>query len=178
MKAKRFKEFILEATVREEWDDGTKIWFDGETDFSELLGTTILQIRTHDILERQLFDLVNRVELGFNTKAKPIILNRGTYGFSLWFSIDKQVEVSEIEDWSGSQTDEYKKYIDIFKSNASGVNKILNRGGRLTSDQLVQLLNWVEGSGLARVFLEEITQRIKGHPNWPEDMTDWALSGW
>jgi hypothetical protein len=178
MKAKKFKEFILEATAREEWD-GTKIWFNRETDFSELLGEAIWQIRTHDIPERELFDLVNRISLGFNTSVKPIILNRGTYGFSLWFSVDSQIEISEMEDWSDSQTDEYKKYIDIFKSNASGVNKILNRGGNvITGDQLVQLLNWVDSRGLSRDFLEGITQQIKEHPNWPEDMTDWALSDW
>lgn len=178
MKAKGFKEWIAEARVREDWT-GAKLWFDQETDFRELLGQDIWQIRTHGTTEQQLKDFVRRLELDLDVAAQPIILTGTSNTFAHWFSLDKRLLQETVGDWSDGLTDEVKRYIDVFKSNAGGVDKILDRGDDdLTEDQLVQLLGWVEGRGLSREFLESITLRIKAHPNWPEDITDWALGDW
>ena len=178
MKAKRFREFIVETKVREDWT-GAKLWFDEETDFRELLGQDIWQVRTAGITEQQLKDFIRRLELDFDVVAQSIILTSSPNTFALWFSLDKRLLQEMVGDWSDGLTDEVKRYIDVFKSNASGVDKILDRGDDdLTEDQLVQLLSWVEGRDLSREFLESITLRIKAHPNWPEDMTDWALGDW
>lgn len=178
MKAKRFREWIAEARVREDWT-GAKLWFDQETDFRELLGQDIWQIRTAGITEQQLKDTIRRIELDFDVAAQPIILTSSPNTFALWFSLDKRLLQEEVGDWSDGLTEILKKYIDLFKSNASGVDKILDRGGDdLTTEQLVQLMSWVEDRDLSREYLESITLRIKAHPNWPEDMTDWALDDW
>jgi hypothetical protein len=165
-----------------EWD-GAKIWFDNRTDFRELLGQGIWQLKASDTNEQEIFKTLRRLEKDLEAKAKPISLTfRGPveFGiFTLYFSLDKLATVEEVDDWSDNVTDELKKYTDIFKSSAGGVDYILLRGGRdLTGEQLLQLLDWINGQGVSRNYLVDITEQIKKHPNWPEDITDWALGDW
>ena len=179
MKAKKFKEWILESRQPKVAWDGAKIWFDKETNFTELLGQDIWQIRTHEIDEAQLVNLIKQLERDLEVVVQPIILTSSPNTFAHWFSTDKRVLPEDMEDWSDQLTGDLKKYIDIFRSNATGIDRILDRGGNeLTEEQLVQLMDWVGDRGLNPDFLESITRQIKAHPNWPEDMTDWALGDW
>jgi hypothetical protein len=183
MNLKNFLQFIQESSEpRVEWD-GAKLWFDKDTDFRELLGQGIWQFRTNELTEEEVFKLVKRLEQDLQVEAQPIsLVPTGPVAqprLTLYLSLDKWVLAEEVEDWSDRITDHLRKYADLFKSNAGGVDQILHRGGRdLTADQLVQLLTWAEDRGLSPNYLKDITEQIKKHPNWPEDITDWALGDW
>jgi len=183
MKAKRFQQFIQEsAEPRVEWD-GAKLWFGRDTDFRELLGQGICQLKASDTNEQEIFKMVRGLERDLQAKINPISLTvRGPaeFGiFTLFFSLDKEVPTSELSNWSDGVAEVLKKYTDIFKSNAGGVDHILQRGGNdITGEQLLQLLDWINNQEVSRNYLVDITKQIKEHPNWPEDLTDWTLGDW
>ena len=67
MKAKKFKEFILESRQPKVAWDGAKIWFNEETNFTELLGQSIWQLKASSTTEEKLFKILERIEY---TRAK------------------------------------------------------------------------------------------------------------
>ena len=183
MKAKRFQQFISEsAEPRVEWD-GAKLWFGQDTDFRELLGQGIWQLKANDTNEQEIFKMVRGLEKDLQTKINPIsLIPRGAEYlgiFTLFFSLDKRVPADELSDWSDGVAEVFRKHTDIFKSNAGGVAYILQRGGNnITGEQLLQLLDWINNQEVSRNYLVDITNQIKEHPNWPDDVTDWALGDW
>lgn len=184
MRAKRFKEWILEyrnplSGSTTQWDDA-RIWFGPDTDFRDLLGSDIWQIRTSERLdESNLASLLQKLEERLEVRVQPIILQSTGNGV-LWFSLDKPILAERMWSWADDLPEFFRKEIDLFKSNASGVDRILGRGGvTITTEQLVQLFRWIEeNTSIRESFKTEILKQIKQHPNWPEDMTDWALDDW
>jgi hypothetical protein len=183
MKAKRFSQFIRESVKPYRETGGIKIWFDSDTNFTEVLSQGIWQLHANDTTELEIFKMIEQLEKDLNITTNPIILiPRGASflgNFSFLFSVDSPVETEEMYYWSTGASEISQKSIDIFKSNASGVDSILNRGGRnITGEQLLQLLGWINSQELSRNYLVDITDQIKAHPNWPGDVTDWALGDW
>jgi hypothetical protein len=125
------------------------------------------------------------------TNLSPVIEKRSLWT-TLWFRADRVLDREEVESAAETARVNYRGQgldIDCFQSSATGILTILNLvDDALTSDQLVELVEWIESNGeeyeavgrdkLDTAYAKQLIQKIKAKPGWPEDMTDWALGDW
>jgi len=178
MKAKLFGEFILEAKARLEWD-GATVWFGRATDFTELLSKEVWQFRLDNSSGPDMLGLMNGLGRELEVDPQPILLQDNGASFTLFFSIDKSLSPDWVFSWFYTTEQAKTQSGDIFKSNATLVDRLIKRiGADLTSEQLLQLASWIEDRGINPEWVEVVTRELKRHPNWPDDITDWTLGDW
>jgi len=65
--------------------------------------------------------------------------------------------------------------IDSMSQSWQAVNTLIRKWKDATVEDLVWLIDWCNQYGDT---FSDLVEKIKEHPNWPEDMTDWALDEW
>jgi hypothetical protein len=191
MKAKRFKEFILESKEPNTKDDGIRWWFSEDSNMKDILGTGLWQLRIANRDRDRAVKVLQSFEWLLQTNLTPVIEKRSLWT-TLWFRADRELDRGEIESAAETSRVNHRGQgldIDCFQSSATGIMTILNLvDDNLTSNQLVELVEWTETNieeypefgrdKLDAAYAKQIIQKIKAKPEWPEDMTDWALSDW
>lgn len=192
MKAKRFKEFILEsAEPNTDTEEGVRWWFGPDSDLREVLGTGLWKISTANREPDKPLEIMKNFAWLLQAELTPVIEKRGLWTI-FWFRSSRELGKEEVEDALSTVKINFRGQgldIDCFKSSTTGVFWLLDQlDDRLTEEQLVQLVEWLEDNvedadrfgrdQLDREYVDKTILKIKALPNWPADMTDWALGDW
>lgn len=119
----------------------------------------------------------------------PIIEKEGEYGAELWLSADPELSITAVWDAMDKVKRNFRRQgqeitINCVQSSKANVVRIIidQVGDSLTTEQLVQLVDVLEefgrGDQFDKKWANNLIQRVKELPNWPEDWTDWTLEDW
>ena len=64
--------------------------------------------------------------------------------------------------------------IDSMTHGWQAVNTLIRKWKDATTDDLMWLKAWCD----QHEDFSDLIDKLKEHPNWPEDMSDWALGDW
>jgi hypothetical protein len=196
MRAKTFTQFIGEsldlAYYGESKSGNTRFWFTPESDMQEVLGEGLWQFRIQDSDLDLGLQVLESLESILGTQLHPVIQSRGVAASFIWFRPARGLSDEEVRKAENVLDDRWSSMHllpDVFLSNPNGVLEIINGAGKwLTADQAVQLVEWLNSKvdrdpawrrdKLDPDYLEKLVAKVKELPNWPEDLTDWALGDW
>ena len=192
MKAKLFKEFILESTEpNTDTEEGIRWWFGPESNMQEILGTGLWKLSTANQDPDKPLEVLANFAWLLGTELTPVIEKRGLWT-SFWFRSGRELDKDEVEEANSTVKINFRGQgldIDCYRSSDTAISFILNvLGDRLTEEQLIQMVGWLEDHAedtdiygrtkLEKGWVAETILKIKALPNWPSDMTDWALGDW
>ena len=191
MKAKRFKEFIVESAESNlDTEEGVRWWFGPESDMREVLGTGLWKLSIANRGPDKALEVMKGFAWLLQAELSPVIEKRGLWT-NLWFRSDRELGKEEVEDVRVTVKINFRGQgldIDCFKTSTGIASVLLLVGDRLTGEQLVQMVEWLEDNveagdtfnhdRLTREYADNTILKIKEMPNWPSDMTDWALEDW
>lgn len=183
MKAKKFKEWIRESREpNTDTEEGVRWWFSQDSDMREVLGTGLWKISTANRDPEKPLEVMKGYAWLLQAELSPVIEKRGLWT-NLWFRSSRELEEKEVEEATTTVKINFRGQgldIDCYRSNDNGIYSILTElEDRLTAEQLVQIVEWLENLDQPdREWVDNTILKIKRMPNWPSDMTDWALEDW
>lgn len=183
MKAKTFLEWIGES--REMGNEPERVgtsremhstwsWYFKPEDLESILDQAVYHLFIHQPRSsEQVFSIFRRISKLTGLKCKPVLRDFSNTGHhdSIWFTVDGEMDddlfrktkyaITQIASQSRVMSRLDPKEISMM------IYHIIKNVDGLTPENLVMMSKFPE--------MEKWASR---HPNWPEDLTDWALGDW
>ena len=183
MKAKTFLEWIGESRDMSNEPERVGIsrgmhstwsWYFKPEDLDDILDQPVYHLFIHKPRStEQAFSIFKKILKRTGLKCKPVLRDFSNTGDhdSIWFTIDGEVNddlfieikynILHVSSQSRTMSQLDEKEISMM------IYHMIKQVDGLTPENLVMMSKFPEMEKWARQ-----------HPNWPEDLTDWALSDW
>lgn len=180
---KGFSEWLVESKVTQTEVTGTSsssgwniLFYFQPGELAQILERKVLNLWVHrPRSEGQAWSLLKKIAKSTGVEITPILENLQDHGRSdfIYFSVDPSLGKEFLNQAQSAIRAASQARAIAVPSKGLFVEYILSNPD-LTPEDLIALLEFAN-SEEAGAALEEM---IKSHPNWPEDMTDWALGDW
>jgi hypothetical protein len=184
MRAKTFLQFIAESRNTLDLVSGEQVnwWFDRDTDFTQILGDAIWMLSIENAVAGQTVEIMRMIEKLTGTDCRPLMEVYGYSRATLYFSIQGQETALPDTTRVGFELEPLLKgqalMPSIYRANSIGISRIISTIPSISTENLVSLAQWAEEHVREEHWHQKLLKEFKRHPEWPEDITDWALGDW